>query len=196
MARPAGACGNAVERVVDPKVAAVARAEQLLDAGQSLAAVTVLVPVFPALKTASPGPSGAQSRAQRVAALATARLDGAITIRATGASAWRGESSDERAANLEWAAATMRLLAAARAYEPSIETDLGETLAHVPKFRAEALHILSALADRDLLASAEGYAALARLRAAAGDHAGRDNAVRRCETLARTPEICRLPSNA
>jgi hypothetical protein len=48
---------------------------------------------------------------------------------------------------------------------PSYRTDLGEALAKIPSERAEAVRILGQLADRDLLTKAEGYAALACLRA-------------------------------
>ncbi|MFS8071931.1 MAG: hypothetical protein ACMG6S_36645, partial [Byssovorax sp.] len=54
--------------------------------------------------------------------------------------------------------------------------------------------ILTQLAKKDLVASAEGYATLARLHEAMGEGAPRDAAVKRCEGMTKTPKACQIPA--
>src|SRR5262249_20888918 len=127
-------------------------------------------------------------RALRILALAAVRTDGALTV-----GAMRGTTDAEKTQNLEWAVATLRGLNAKRPNNPALQTDLGEALAKSEQNKAEAQKLLGGLADKDLMASAEGYAALARLRQSAGDGAGRDAALKRCATMTTTPGICKAP---
>ncbi len=71
-------------------------------------------------------------------------------------------------------------------------TDLGEVLARDARTANEALTILGRLAASDLVTSARGYRALAALRETAGDAAGRDAALARCKTMAKTGDVCRV----
>jgi hypothetical protein len=66
----------------------------------------------------------------------------------------------------------------------------------LPEFRAEARSRLEKLAERDLVASAQGYAALAELRAIAGDVDGGKVALLRCQKMSKTPALCASGTNA
>lgn len=189
-APPANACGMAIRREVDARAVGIAKAERALQQGQFAAAALNVTQVFPTIRAAQTGNDPLASRGLRVMALAVGRSDGAVTL----GNDWRGATPAQRAQNLEWAAATLRTLSTANAGDPSLQSDLGETLARLVRFHGEALKILDGLAQRDLLGSAQGYAALARLRAAAGDKAGRDTAAVRCQAMTQTPAICAVPN--
>jgi hypothetical protein len=59
-----------------------------------------------------------------------------------------------------------------------------------PSFHAEAHKILSELAEKDLIASPEGYAALAKIRSNLGDKEGAESAVKRCMAMSKDPKTC------
>jgi hypothetical protein len=187
----ASACGTAVYRVVDSNAQLVSQAEQSLGDGKNARAAVKAVEAFPALRIVKPGALPLADRALRILALAAVRSDGALTI-----GTMKGATAADRAANLEWSIDVLRSLSDKRGKNPSFETDLGEALSKVPAHHAEALKILGELSDKDLLTSAEGYASLARLRAEAGDAAAREAAVKRCETMTKTPKICDVPTAA
>ncbi len=191
VAPQASACGMAIRREVDTRAVGIAKAERALQQGQFAAAALNVTQVFPTIRGAQPGSDPLVARGLRVMALSVGRADGAVTL----GSDWRGATQAQRAQNLEWAAATLRTLGAANAADPSLQSDLGETLAKLPRFHAEALKLLDGLAQRDLLGSAQGYAALARLRSAAGDKPGRDTATARCQAMTQTPAICAVPNS-
>lgn len=181
----ASACGSAIRRAVDVKAMRISEAEQQLGNGLHSKAAAKAVEAFPAIKTAEVGANAISDRALRILALANVRTNGA-----PGVAAFPGSSAAQRTANLTWSIDTLRALNAKRANNPTFQTDLGEALAKVPKHQAEAAKILSELASKDLMTSAEGYAALARLRAESGDAAGREAAVKRCEGMAKIPKTC------
>jgi CBS domain-containing protein len=162
----------------------VADAEQALSEGKTASAAARVVAAFPALRRVAPGSLTLADRALRVLALATVRTGGRLQLGGT-----KVRTDADRTANLEWAAEVLGGLSARRANNPSYQTDHGEALARLPARRAEAERLLGDLADRDLVTSAEGYAALARLRAD-GDEATREALRRRCEVMTRTPALC------
>jgi hypothetical protein len=81
--------------------------------------------------------------------------------------------------------------ARAKAAKPSVPenprdaSNLAEALEALPEGRAEAKTILEGLAKEDLITSAHGYAALARMRAEAADEDGARAAQKECRTLSR-----------
>jgi hypothetical protein len=79
---------------------------------------------------------------------------------------------------------------------PGRLSELGEALALVPEHQDEARRILEHLAASDLLTSAHAYAALAKLRAAAGDDEGRDRAFTRCRELTKLRSVCGADAGA
>lgn len=192
----ASACGGVeIMPAIDHRVMGVARAEEALRDGRIVAAAGSVIRMFPEIRDITYDRDPLLNRAFRVLAVATARAGGALRIDAEVPrplrGAWGGASAEERRQNLAWSIATLRRLNEQRKNDPALQTDLGEALAGVPEHRTEALALLGGLAERDLLASPEGYAALARLRALAGDDAGHDAARSRCESMAKDATICR-----
>lgn len=187
----ASACGTAVYREIDDNAALVAKAEAALSQGKYAQAAAKAVQAFPALKIVKPGTLPLADRALRILALASTRADGNVA-----AGTMKSATAADRAANLEWSIDTLRRLSAQKMNNPTYQTDLGEALARVPSHREEAVKILGELADKDLLTSAEGYAALAKLRAEKGDANARLAAVKRCEAMTKTPKICDAPAAA
>jgi hypothetical protein len=187
----AQACGGEVYREMDSTTQVVAKAEQLLSEGKYQQAVSKAVQAYPALKIIKPGTLHLSDRGLRIIALASVRSDGAIS----GGNFKAGTAAD-RTANLEWSVTQLRGLSAQRGNNPSYQTDLGEALSKLPAYHGEASKILEDLASKDLLTSAEGYASLARLRAEAGNAAGRDEALKRCEAMTKNAQMCVAPEAA
>jgi hypothetical protein len=195
--RAARACGSMLylshhsePRVVAPSPSElVAQAEEALSQGKQARAAATALQAYPALKIVKVGTLPLADRALRILALASVRSDGGLS---TGNFA--SKTAADRAANLEWSIEVLRGLDERHVNNPTYQTDLGEALARVPAHHEEAEKLLGSLADRDLLTSAEGYAALARLRAERGDQAARDAMVQRCEVMTKTPAVCVVPA--
>ncbi|WP_437830795.1 hypothetical protein [Sorangium sp. So ce1153] len=196
----AAACGGVeIMPAIDHRVMGVAQAEQALRDGRITAAAGSVIRMFPEIRRISYDKDPLLNRAFRVLAVATARGDGALQVAAEVPrellETWGGASVDERRGNLDWSIRALRRLNEQRKDDPALQTDLGEALARSTEHRGEALKLLGDLAEKDLLASPEGYAALAQLRALAGDSAGHDAAASRCEAMAKSAALCR-PSRA
>ena len=199
----ASACGTMVSlsrmqfrnqpkpKPADDRPALVASAEQALSEGKYAKAAVTAVQVFPALRVVKPGTLPLADRALRILALAAVRTDGGLTV-----GGLKGTTFAERTANLEWSIEALRGLNAKRLNNPSYQTDLGEALSKVATHHDEALKILGELSDKDLLTSAEGYAALARLRAEKGDAPAREAALKRCTAMTKNTRICDAPAAA
>jgi hypothetical protein len=196
-AADAGACGGEeIMPAIDYRVMGVARAEQALRDGHALAAAGSILRMFPEIHRAQNVRAPLVDRASRVLAMAAVRAGGALSkidkeIPHELSGTWRGATAKERQANLEWSISALRRLNERRQNDPALQTDLGEALSKVEAHGAEALKILGELGDKDLVASPEGYAALAQLRAQAGDTEKRDAAAKKCETMAKNAATCR-----
>jgi hypothetical protein len=190
-ARPADACHNAVERVVDPVNQSVRRAEQLLADGAHQKAVRELLASFPELLLANHRDARPAlfRRAQRAAALAVVRSDGAVKL----GPRMTGRTAEQRQAALAWAAATLRLHHA-RSGDLVVRVELAEALARRPAERAEAHAILDELADLDLLPTARAWSLLADLERERGDATAAARAARRCREI--DPTHCADPPSA
>lgn len=188
-AADAGACENGVEFAVDYQTPQIARAEKALKDGKHALAAVGVVQVFPTIKAIKPTHSPLAGRALRIMALVATRTGGAITV----GKQWQGSTPEDRRANLLWAVDTLRSLNKMQANKPALETDLAEALSKLDETKAEALSILNRLAGKDLITSAHGYAALAKLRDAAGNKEGSEAAAKKCESMAKDPGICRGP---
>jgi hypothetical protein len=195
-AADADACGGEeVLPAIDYRVMGVAQAEQALRNGRAVAAAGSILRMFPEIHRTKDTKDPLVNRAFRVLAMAAVRADGALKIdkeiprELSGT--WRGATVKERQANLEWSISALRRLNERRQNDPALQSDLGEALSKVDAHGAEALTILGDLGDKDLIASPEGYAALAHLRARTGDTEKRDAAAKKCETMARNVTACR-----
>jgi hypothetical protein len=193
----ANACGGewvpAVE--IDHRPEGIARAEKLMEKGDNVAAAATVIRVMPHIKQLK-AKSALVERAQRLLAVATARGNGSLAITREvpdyAQGKWVGRTAQEKQANLDWSIATLRTLSENSKDDTGIQTDLAEALAHVDGHKAEAKEILEKLAQKDLIASPEGYATLAELRSQAGDAEGQKLAQKRCESMAKTANTCRV----
>jgi hypothetical protein len=192
---PAAACGTEVFSIIDHSAEGISSAERALSKGSVASAATQVFQVFPKLKTTKPGAGPLSDRALRILSLATVRADGATSVGRGVNWPMVGVTSDQKEANLLFAIDTLRKLNEKRANSPSLQTDLAEALGKVPRFKSEAYTILTELAKKDLVASAEGYATLAKLHEAMGEGAPRDAAVKRCEGMTKTPKACQVPAS-
>jgi hypothetical protein len=200
LTRDAEACGGEwyPEVSIDHRIHGVAQAEKALANGNRLAAAASVIRMMPHIKTLKAKPGSLVGRAERVLAVALSRSQGALAVErevpAEVLGAWRGAKSTESAANLAWSVEVLERQASAKSDDVALKTDLAEAMARVPEHRAEARSILEDLAKRDLIASPEGYAALASLRSQSGDQDGQKLALKRCEAMAKSQDACTLRS--
>jgi len=195
--RSAEACGGGdweFAPAIDYRPQGLDKSEQDMHEGNHLTAAARILRMFPELKRAKLGMNPKIDRAYRLLSIATARAGGALPVEKEVPewilSSWAGKTEKDRSANLTWAVASMRQLNEAKKDDPALQTELGEVLARVDGHQDEAREMLGKLADKDLISSPEGYAALAMLRAKSGDTAGRDAALKKCQAMAKTQSIC------
>lgn len=199
-ARDAVACGGEwyPEVMVDPRIHGVAQAEKNLAAGNRLAAAASVLRMIPHIKTLKSKPGSLVARAERVLAVALSRSGGALPVAAEVPAdvlgAWQGSKPGEASSNLAWSVDVLKRQADAKGDDVALKTDLAEAMARTPDHRTEARTILEDLAKRDLIASPEGYAALAELRHQSGDADGQKLALKRCEAMAKSQDACALRS--
>lgn len=199
--RDAHACGGAwvpylEKNQVDYRVGGVARAEKSFEKGKIDAAAASVIRMMPQVRDMNAKKSTLVARAQRMLALAVARSDGALPI-GRGVpkfiqGRWLGKTAKDRQANLIWAVKVLRTIEKTKKDSPATQTDLAEAMAHVDADKAEARSILEKLAKKDLVATPEGYAALASLRSESGDKSGGKLAMKRCKAMAGHPAACRI----
>jgi len=200
LAQDARACGGEwyPEVMVDPLIHGVAQAEKTLSGGNRLAAAASVIRMIPHIKSLKPKPGSLVARAERVLAVSLSRSRGVLPVGnevpAEVLGAWRGAGEGEAAANMAWSVAVLKRQSASKSDDVALKTDLAEAMARIPEQRAEARAILEELAKRDLIASPEGYAALASLRRESGDADGQSVALKRCEAMAKNQDACVLRS--
>lgn len=200
VAEDARACGGEwyPEVMVDPRIHGVAQAEKNLADGHRLAAAASVIRMMPHIKTLKSKPGTLVARAERVLAVALSRSHGGLAVASEVPSeilgTWRGADPGQAAANLQWAVKVLERQSQSLPDDVALKTDLAEAMARVPEQRAAARTILEELAQRDLIASPEGYAALASLRSERGDADGQKLALKRCEAMAKSQDACALRS--
>lgn len=196
----ARACGGEwyPEVMVDPRIHGVAQAEKQLASGNRLAAAASVIRMMPHIKSLKSKPGSLVARAERVLAVALSRSQGALPVASEVPlevlGSWQGSKADDASANLAWSVEVLKRQAASKADDVALKTDLAEAMARVPSERAEARSMLEELAKKDLIASPEGYAALASLRSQSGDTDGQRLAMKRCEAMAKSQDACVIRS--
>ncbi len=201
-ARESLACGNGVELEVERTTILVAQAESTTNRGFHADALKYLGPMFP---NGRPRSDYLGDRAKLVAARAIARTGGHFGLHGIEANEEAAEMS-----NLHLAGRFVQERLLKKPDDPSLRTDYAEVLANIPAKEAEARSILVELEKKDLMASAFGYAALARLRGAPRkdlpswlgaplqtlDRAPRVIDIARCERMAIEDGICSRESKS
>ena len=174
------------------------QAKKALSSGNRLAAAASVIRMMPHIKSLKSKPGSLVGRAERVLAVALSRSGGVLPVAAEVPrevlGGWEGTKEGEASVNLSWSVDVLRRQSAAKADDVVLKTELGEALSRMPEHRDEARQLLEDLAKRDLIASPEGYAALASLRSQSGDADGQKLALKRCEAMAKSQDACVLRS--
>jgi hypothetical protein len=182
----ADACINGVElemyRFNATPAGQILLAEKDLEHGNPRWAASRVRDQFPNIRSLDATAPPLALRAQRVYALAIVRTGGAIDA----------ELGWARWGNHEWALATLRDLARAKADAPAATTDLAEAQVELARTRDKGVEALEALDGKDLLGSPFAYLALARARRATGDDGGVRAALLRCSMMSNDRKRCEL----
>jgi hypothetical protein len=190
------ACGGDwyPEVQVDPRIRGVLEAEKSLAKGDYSAAAGSVVRMMPHLETLDPKRDPLVARAERVLAVAIARENGKLALEqqvpAQVLGHWLGKTVADQSKNLAWSVSALRTELTLKKDDPGLQTDLGEALSKAEGSRDEARVLLESLAARDLVATPQGYKALAELRQQQGDEAGQQVAMKRCESMASASKVC------
>jgi len=190
------ACGGDwyPEVQIDPRIRGVAEAEKTLAKGNYVAAAGSVVRMIPHIETLHAKADPLLARAEHVLAVAIAREAGKLALQqevpAEVLGHWLGKTKVDQGKNLAWSVNTLRRELTLQKDEPRLMTELGEALSKLDAGQDEARAILESLAARDLIASPQGYKALAELRLQKGDQAGQQLAMKRCESMASGSKVC------
>jgi hypothetical protein len=192
--RPADACGNGVERVVDLTNKSIRQAETLLAEGKHQDAANMVLSTFPqALRLDHRDrKQNLFERGQRVLAVAVVRSQGALKL----GKALPGKSAAERETSLAWAAGALRLHQAQSLGGLALTAELAEALALRPAEVTEAHGILKKLADDDLMPTPRAWAILGALEKARGDAEAADKSIQRCKEIAPDAKQCEVVTNS
>ncbi len=174
------ACGNAVS-LEDERVSTVIAADKWLREGRLKASAELMLQHYPTMLEIATKDK-VILRARRIVAVSVVRTEGLLPI-----PAFQAKTNDDRRKNLEWAVKVLRESDAAAPGTPVIQASLAEALATLPEHQPEAFGILERLAKGDVLPSAHGYRALARLRRIVGDEDGRKVALEKAAVLVASP---------
>ena len=192
------ACGGDwyPEVQVDPRIHGVLEAEKAVEKGNYVAAAGSVVRMMPHIETlqAEAKRDPLIARAERVLAVAIERSNGKLSLEQEVPSEylghWLGKRQTDHDKNMAWSVSTLRHELTIKKDDPGIQTELGEALSKLEGSADEARALLESLAARDLVATPEGYKALAELRSQKGDQAGQQLAMKRCESMAGASKVC------
>lgn len=194
------ACGNGVEHRINQTTRDVMVAESHSAVGRHTEAARVLLKRYPRIKGTRIGASGAGDRAVNTMAQAVIRSRGELDVGAL----FPGGTTAQREQNLAWSLHVLRTFSIQKPKDARATTNLAEAYAIFPEHQPEAKRLLTFLEDKDLVATAQGYAALADLRERSGegkpaflesplralDHARAVVARARCRDMTSIAGIC------
>jgi hypothetical protein len=192
------ACGGDwfPELQIDPRIHGLLEAEKSVAKGNYVAAAGSVVRMMPHLKTLDAKRDPLVARAERVLAVAIERSNGKLALEQEVPREylghWLGISQLDQDKNLAWSVSALRRQLTIKQDDPGVETELGEALSKLDGGAEEARTLLESLASRDLVATPEGYKALAQLRLQRGDQAGQQLAMKRCESMATSSKVCEI----
>ena len=190
------ACGGDwyPEVQIDPRIHGVAQAEKALTSGDYVAAAGFVLRMMPHIKTLDPKRDEFVARAERVLAVSIARSAGKLGLEREVPSKFvghfQGRTRAEQDKSLNWSISALHRESTIKKDDPAVLTDLAEALSKTESGRDEARTLLESLAGRDLVATPQGYKALAELRRERGDAAGQRVALKRCESMASGSKLC------
>ena len=190
------ACGGEwfPEVQIDPRIHGVLEAEKSVAKGNYVAAAGSVVRMMPHLKTLDAKRDPLVARAERVLAVAIERSNGKLALEQEVPREylghWLGKSQLDQNKNMAWSVSTLRRQLTIKQDDPGVQTELGEALSKLDGGSEEARTLLESLASRDLVATPEGYKALAQLRLQNGDQVGQQLAMKRCESMAPSSKVC------
>jgi len=190
---PAQACINGVYHETNWRVRVLARADRLIDLGRYKKAVHLARRAVKRLRKPAPLDGlllkhrryGLTRRALRIGAAAAIYSDGRYAM-------WKKHYSKDpqrRLENIRWAVSALKQLSAKL---PAQQTMLAIGMSKLPDQKEAAGKLLQRLYRKDLIASAAGYLALARIRDAAKDEKSRDAALKQCTKMTRRPKACAI----
>ncbi len=185
--RPASACMNEVERVVDVTNQAIRTADDLLARGNYRGAARLVASTFPRVLEAEYSTRRQQLfyRGQQILALAIVRSRGDLKLPGL-----PGKTDADREVALAWAAGILRLHVARGDHKVVLRSELAEALALRPAERHEAREILHELAQTDIIPTARAWLVLANLETQRGDAEAAARAVLRCQDISTDDHAC------
>ena len=165
----------------------VARADEMLQEGDTQKAAWLLQRTWPRLREARPVESSLPVIAEgvRLMALAAVRSEGNVRS----GHGWSSWTVQERSNNVSWGVARLRMIVAANPSSNTAKTDLGEALSRSAETQDEARTILESLEASQEITSPQGFAALAVVRSAAGEAGGAELATAECELHASNVDV-------
>jgi len=177
---PVQACGMVFQRQ-DVSALLVATADVSLQAGDHATVVSALEGAVP-LRLSGADADGTDARALRLMATAVVRSDGEVFTSQNG--------YYTRRQRLLWAVGMLESLEhpAQGRGDPRLRTARAVGLSRLEGRAEDARRMLKDLAQRDLITSPSGWAAVARLRDKSGDELGRNDALARCALMSEHAE--------
>lgn len=199
-ARDADACGNATRAELDGNTKRLKDAHRALDAGDNARAKRLSTPIakfyvdvaehrvqVDGMLTVLEDPTKVGPE-DRVVAVDPSLLRRAVRIHALATVRTPGVKLDEKKDVL----ARFEKHTLDKSGEPTLMADYAELLSHFEDRHGAALMILRSLSSKDLLGSAEAYAALARLEKKGGAADASAAALERCKKMTtRAAAVCK-----
>jgi hypothetical protein len=188
----------------DSDIDALARVPELMAGGYFTSAAAVVKSAFPERELETFGKSARVDATLRLWAQIIARAAdtpaprSATALRAAprfGARIARRRtpvvSAQEQTLRLGWAVEVLTMFASETSDpDPTLLSDLATALSQIEGENETARFMLETLSDRDLLTTAEGYAALSHLRGLSGEVEASEQAHARCRVMARYEAAC------